>query len=77
MKEIKEKLLKSRDWKLGKNTSENNEKEKLSSAQKEMIQSKSIAILMRIKSLQGVETTQTFSHSLEDCGDLSLLSSLL
>jgi hypothetical protein len=32
---------------------------------------------MRIKSLQGVETTQTSSHSLEDWGDLSLLSSLL
>jgi hypothetical protein len=33
--------------------------------------------LMRIKSLQGVETTQTSFHSLEDWGDLSLLSSLL
>jgi hypothetical protein len=32
---------------------------------------------MQIKSLQGVETTQTFSLSLEDWGDLSLLSSLL
>jgi hypothetical protein len=30
-----------------------------------------------IKSLQGVETSQTSSHSLEDWGDLSLLSSLL
>jgi hypothetical protein len=27
--------------------------------------------------LQGVETTQTSSHSLKDWGDLSLLSSLL
>jgi hypothetical protein len=32
---------------------------------------------MRIKSLQGVKITQTSSHSLEDWGDLSLLSSLL
>jgi hypothetical protein len=31
---------------------------------------------MRIKSLQGVEITQTFSHSLDDWRDLSLLSSL-
>jgi hypothetical protein len=37
----------------------------------------STTILMRIKSLQGVETTQTSFHSLEDWGDLSLLSSLL
>ena len=42
-----------------------------------MIQSKSIAIMIQIKILQGVETTQTSSHSLEDWGDLSLLSSLL
>jgi hypothetical protein len=32
---------------------------------------------MQIKSLQGMETTQTSIHSLEDRGDLSLLSSLL
>jgi hypothetical protein len=32
---------------------------------------------MQIKSLQGMETSQTSSHSLEDWGDLSLLSSLL
>jgi hypothetical protein len=32
---------------------------------------------MRIKSLQGVKTTQTFSHSLKDWGDLSLLTSFL
>jgi hypothetical protein len=43
-----------------------------------MIQSKSTTMLMRIKSLQGVETTQTSSHSLEDLGRslTSLLSSL-
>jgi hypothetical protein len=40
-----------------------------------MIQFKSIPILMRIKSLQCVETTKTFSHSLEDRGR-TLLSSL-
>jgi hypothetical protein len=32
---------------------------------------------MQIKSLHGVETTQTSSLSLKDWGDLSLLSSLL
>jgi hypothetical protein len=32
---------------------------------------------MWIKSLQGLETTQTSSYSLEDWWDLSLLSSLL
>jgi hypothetical protein len=42
-----------------------------------MIQRKKTALLMQIKSLQGVKTTQTSSHSLEDWGDLSLLSSLL
>jgi hypothetical protein len=42
-----------------------------------MIQPKRTAILMQIKSLQGVETTQAFSRSLEDWGDLSLLSSFL
>jgi hypothetical protein len=42
-----------------------------------MIQHKKIAILMQIKSLQGVKTTQTSSHSLEDWGDPSLLSSFL
>jgi hypothetical protein len=42
-----------------------------------MIQSKGTATLMRIKSLQGVETNQTSSQSLEDWGDLSLISSLL
>jgi hypothetical protein len=56
---------------------QNHKKEKHSSTRKEMIQSKSTTILMWIKSLQGVETTQTSSHSLENWGDLSLLSSLL
>jgi hypothetical protein len=42
-----------------------------------MIQSKSTTILMWIKSLQDVKTIQISSHSLEDWGDLSLLSSLL
>jgi hypothetical protein len=32
---------------------------------------------MQIKSLQGVETRQIFSHSLKDLKDLSLLCSLL
>jgi hypothetical protein len=42
-----------------------------------MIQPRRTAILMQIKGLHGVQTTQTSSHSLEDWGDLSLLSSLL
>jgi hypothetical protein len=46
-------------------------------AQKEVIQSKPTNVLVQMKSLEGVETTQTSSHSLEDWGDLSLLSSLL
>jgi hypothetical protein len=32
---------------------------------------------MQFKSLEGVETTQIFSHSFKDWGDLSLLSYLL
>jgi hypothetical protein len=42
-----------------------------------MIEPKNTAMLMQNKGLQGVKTTQTSSHSLEDWGDLSLLSSLL
>jgi hypothetical protein len=78
MEGIEEKLLKSRDRKSGQNISENHEKEKHCSTRKEMIQFKSTTTLMRIKSLQGVETTQTSSHSLENLGRslTSLLSSL-
>jgi hypothetical protein len=36
----------------------------------------STAIMKQIKYLQGAKTTRTSSHSLEDWGDLSLLSSL-
>jgi hypothetical protein len=74
---IKEKLLKSRSQKKANNTSETLENEKHSSTTKEMNQPKRIAILMQVKGLQGVKTTQTSFHSLEDWGDLSLLSSLL
>jgi hypothetical protein len=62
---------------LGQNTSEKLENEKHSSSTREMNQLKKTAILMQIKTLQGVETTQTYSNYLEDWGDLSLLSSLL
>jgi hypothetical protein len=48
------------------NTSENHEKEKHNSTRKEMIQSKSTAILMQIKSLQGVGSIETSSDTLED-----------
>jgi hypothetical protein len=41
-----------------------------------VIQSKPTDVLKQIKSLQGLETTQTSSHSLEDWGDLSLLYNL-
>jgi hypothetical protein len=77
MEGINEKLLKSRNRKSGKNTSENVKNEKHCSSTKEMIQPKRTAILMQIKGLEGVKTTQTSSHSLEDLGDLSLLSSRL
>jgi hypothetical protein len=40
-----------------------------------MMEPKKTAILIQIKSLQGVETTQISSHFLEDWEDLSLLSS--
>jgi hypothetical protein len=43
----------------------------------EVIQFKPTYVLIPIKSLQGVKTTQTSFHSLEYWGDLSLLSSLL
>jgi Mg2+ and Co2+ transporter CorA len=58
MEEIEEKLLKSQNQKLGQNATENQEKEKHGSTMKEVIQSKSTVILMQIKSLQGMETTQ-------------------
>jgi hypothetical protein len=53
-------------------------KEKHDSTRKVMIHSKSIAILIQIKSLQDVKTGTTSSHSLEDWRDLShpLLTSL-
>jgi hypothetical protein len=66
---------KVKNW--AKNTSKNLRNEKHYSSTKKMIQPKRTAILMQIKGLQGVETTQTSSHSLEDWEDLSLLSSLL
>jgi hypothetical protein len=34
-------------------------------------------VLMQIKSLQGLKTSQTSSHSLKDWGDISLLASIL
>jgi hypothetical protein len=60
-----------------KNTSENLQHEKHSSSTKEMNQPKRTPILMQVKGLHDVKTTQTSSHSLEDLGDLSLPSSLL
>jgi hypothetical protein len=75
--EIEERLFKLQEWKLGKNTSENQVNEKHFSTYKEVIQSKHMDVLMQIKSLQCVETTQISFHSLEGWGDLSLLSFLL
>jgi hypothetical protein len=40
------------------------------------IQSQRLAILMKIKHLQGVETNRIFSHSLEDWGESLTISSL-
>jgi hypothetical protein len=51
--------------------------EKHCSSTWEMNQHKNIAMLMQIKSLQGVEITQTSSRSLGVWRDLSLLSPLL
>jgi hypothetical protein len=74
---IEQKLLKPRSQKSGQNAYENHKNGKHRSSRYEMIQSKKTAILIQIKSLQGVESTQTSSLSLKDCRDLSLLSSLL
>jgi hypothetical protein len=61
-----------------KNTSKNHENEKHCNTRYEMTLLKHTNVLMQIKSLQGVETATTSSHSLEDWRDLSLslLSSL-
>jgi hypothetical protein len=75
MEEIEEKLLRSQNQKSDQNTSENQEKEKHDSARYEMIQSKSTTILMQIKSLQGVETIQTSSHTLK-IGEIAHFSPL-
>jgi predicted glycosyltransferase involved in capsule biosynthesis len=77
MEEIEERHIKSQEQKSGKNKSENQVNEKHFSTSKEVIQSKQMDVLMQIKSLQGVKIIQTSSQSLEDWGDLSLLSSLL
>jgi hypothetical protein len=77
LKESKKNSLNHEVKKKANNTSETLENEKHSSTTKEMNQPKRIAILMQVKGLQGVKTTQTSFHSLEDWGDLSLLSSLL
>jgi hypothetical protein len=53
------------DEQLLKNGSENHENRKHCSSRLEMIQPKKTAILMQIKSLQGVESTQSPSCSLE------------
>jgi hypothetical protein len=60
-----------------KNTFKNHKNGKHCNSRLEMIQPKKTAILMQIKSLQGVKTTQSSSRSLEDQEELSLLSSLL
>jgi hypothetical protein len=53
-----------------KNTFKNQVNEKDFSTKKDVIQPKHMNVLMQIKSLQGVEITQTSFHSLEDWGDL-------
>jgi hypothetical protein len=63
--------------KIGPKYLKNLKNEKYCSSTKEMIPPKRTAVFMQIKGLQGVETTQKSSHSLEDWRDLSLLSSLL
>jgi hypothetical protein len=76
-KGIKEKLLKSRCNKSGQKYLQNHKNGKHCSSRLEKFQPIRTAILMQIKSLQGVETIQTSSRTLEDREDLSLLSSLV
>jgi hypothetical protein len=78
IKGIEEKPLKSRDRKSGQKYSKNHKNDQHCSTIYEMIYPKSTAILMQVKSLQGVEIATTSSHSMEDWRDLSLslLSSL-
>jgi hypothetical protein len=77
MEGIEEKLLKSRSQNRAKNTSKNLENEKHCSSTREMNQPKKTAILMQTMSLQGMETNQISSCSMEDWRDLSLFSSFL
>jgi hypothetical protein len=74
---IEEKLLKSQKHKIGRKYSKNHRKIKTGCTLGDEIQSQRSAILVKMKRLQGVETTQTSFHSFEDWGYLSLLSSLL
>jgi hypothetical protein len=76
MKRIKEKLLKSQEHKIGRKYSKNHKKRKMGCTLGDEIQSQRLAILMKIKHLQGVETNRIFSHSLEDWGESLTISSL-
>jgi hypothetical protein len=57
MEGIKEKLLKSQEHKIRQKYSKNHRKRKTGCTLGEKIQSQSSAILMKIKRLQGMETT--------------------
>jgi hypothetical protein len=76
MEEIEEKLLKSQEHKIGRKYSKNDKKRKIGYTLGDEIQSQRLAILMKIKCLQGVESVQTSSHSLEDWGESLTISSL-
>jgi hypothetical protein len=73
---IEEKLLKSQEHKIWWKFSENHRKRKMGCTLGDKIQSQRSDILMKIKCLQDVETTQTSSHSLEDWGESLTISPL-
>jgi hypothetical protein len=75
-KGIKEKLLKSQEHKIGRKYSKNHRKRKMGCTLGDKIQSQRSAILMKTKRLQGMETTRTSSHSLEDWGESITISAL-
>jgi hypothetical protein len=76
MEGFKEKLLESQEHKIGRKYSKNKRKRKMGCTPGDEIQSQRSAILMKMKHLQGVETTRTSFHSLEDWGESLTISTL-
>jgi hypothetical protein len=77
MEVIKEKLFNSWSKNLGQKYLQKSWMKNITAQDSRWFNPKKIAILMQIKSLQGMKTTQISSYSLEDWRDLtSLISSL-